>query len=1013
MDDLTTEQKELLSQFLDQEECPKLIEDWLNDFGLEGWKAKVASKVLAGTLFKLVGKLAQDVVKGVDEGLKDRSPFYAQWSAKLAKFMCQQLDASQGEVRLLRSNQQKPEGIEEEDWKKLKQETQFYVETLSRLETIQWTLGEFKANITLTLDIREPEQGQQPSKWLRYYYRFIPLLGREREMEMLKGWCDENAAFGWMTMTGDAGIGKTRLAQEFALDLKEMSWDTGFLTETALKNLIDHDQFLHWEPIADTFLVIDYAATRGNLLKPLFERIATWAQKDKGNKRGAKIRVLLLERHADLESGWLQKVFDSGEGASSEDIKDALHGQRPYPLPAPEDKNPNETMMQILQATFDTWKKLTKENPPELQELEESGLRELRRNTEGRPIYLQMAGLHACEIGNPQELIHWGKSELLDMALKREYKYIRDRCQNQTNPNVINRAGALLFFTGPIGKNEEPWLELLKNDSSITDNTNEPCGVVSSHLADIFGEKDEVEGKTIEPMEPDLIGAAFAADVLKERDHNHPKIFESMISLFGGKTWSNLIQASVDMYGLERYQISLWLLPLLDGRKKKELDFIAYYLLPKKTVELSLFAVNLYETKLKLSGESIEKALTLNNLGYWYGELGRRDDSLRVMECAIEIIKELDAKDSDVIQLSLANGFNNLGILYGDLRRYSDALEMAKRAIEIYERLSNINPGRFEQYLAKGLTNIGNRNSALGRYEEAIETTIKAIKILERLVSKNPREFELSLANSLNNLASNYKEIEKCEEGVREAERAVEIYDRLSVENPDAFERSLANGLTTLGYLYSGLERHADALEKTHQAVKIYERLSAKNPDAFELELVLGLNNLGKSYSILKIDNEALRVLKQAVGICNRWIAEKTGSCESELAMSLHNLGFKYHRLGEHEEALQMIEQAVVIRERLSVKSPNFFEPKLAQSFWVLGLILNEKKSVEAVAAFANGIQYLRRMFFNRTQVFRPLMVKLLTGYLDACEAWDCERDEELVEPILEKLKELEKETPS
>jgi hypothetical protein len=44
MDDLTIEQKELLSQFLDQDECPKLIEDWLNDFGLEGWKAKITTK---------------------------------------------------------------------------------------------------------------------------------------------------------------------------------------------------------------------------------------------------------------------------------------------------------------------------------------------------------------------------------------------------------------------------------------------------------------------------------------------------------------------------------------------------------------------------------------------------------------------------------------------------------------------------------------------------------------------------------------------------------------------------------------------------------------------------------------------------------------------------------------------------------------------------------------------------------------------------------------------------------
>ncbi|MDQ6706577.1 MAG: ATP-binding protein [Acidobacteriota bacterium] len=132
---------------------------------------------------------------------------------------------------------------------------------------------------------------------LRAENRAIPVVGREPDLADLHTWATSPAPISVRILTGPAGSGKTRLAIQFLEELNGADWHAGFLREANLSGLTQRD----WD--RPTLAVVDYAAAAAQPLKLWLAHLADQSPTQ-------LLRVLLLEREADPESGWLRYLLD-------------------------------------------------------------------------------------------------------------------------------------------------------------------------------------------------------------------------------------------------------------------------------------------------------------------------------------------------------------------------------------------------------------------------------------------------------------------------------------------------------------------------------------------------------------------------------------------------------------------------------------------------------------------------------------------------------------------------------
>ena len=118
--------------------------------------------------------------------------------------------------------------------------------------------------------------------------------------------------------------------------------------------------------------------------------------------------------------------------------------------------------------------------------------------------------------------------------------------------------------------------------------------------------------------------------------------------------------------------------------------------------------------------------------------------------------------------------------------------------------------------------------------------------------------------------------------------------------------------------------------------------------------------------------------------------------------MSLNNLGIRLSDPGRREEALQTTQEAVGLYRQLAAQRPDAFLPDLATSLGGKGAVLRAMgDTVGAVAAFQQGVECLKPSFLRLPRAFRPLMLRLVVDYIQACETARVEADSGLLEDII------------
>ena len=394
-------------------------------------------------------------------------------------------------------------------------------------------------------------------------------------------------------------------------------------------------------------------------------------------------------------------------------------------------------------------------------------------------------------------------------------------------------------------------------------------------------------------------------------------------------------------------------------------------------------AVALYRELAAASPDRYRPGLaeSLNNLGFWYSELGRLAEALAVEQEAVALYRELAAASPDRYRPGLAASLANLGSRLAELGRLAEALAVEQEAVALYRELAAASPDRYRPGLAESLNNLGFWYSELGRLAEALAVEQEAVALYRELAAASPDRYRPDLAASLANLGSRLAELGRLAEALAVEQEAVALYRELAAASPDRYRPDLAESLNNLGFWFSELGRPAEALAVEQEAVALYRELAAASPDRYRPDLAASLANLGSRLAELGRPAEALAVEQEAVALYRELAAASPDRYRPDLAASLANLGIRFSELGRPAEALPVEQEAVALYRELAAASPDRYRPDLAASLANLGSRFAELgRPAEALAVEQEAVALYRELAAASPDRYRPDLAESLNN---------------------------------
>jgi tetratricopeptide (TPR) repeat protein len=881
------------------------------------------------------------------------------------------------------------------------------------------------------------------------YRRTTELVGRELELESLRTWVRSEAPISARVIIGGGGSGKTRLAVElleWIEGAEHGQWNCGFLTQAELERFSGLQNLSQWQRRKPVLAVVDDAAGSAEKLRMWLEQLA--AAMD-GRE---KLRLLLLEREANLDAGWLSSLISRGDSAAA--VRGLFDPAEPVRLESVAETADRRSVLRMTMEAGAAWRGVAAPALP-VAGVDSVFDGRIEEPMWGDPLNLMIAGLTALDTGLPAAMA-LGRADLAFRLADRERERV-ERFGHGSPSGLMGHMAAYVTASG--GLSHAELREAAKAESEAVGLAH-PGGWRA--LADAVGEGLR-GGDGATAVKPDVVGEALlllvwggaevaegCRAVLRAAQVRRPQVVASVVrsaqDFCVGKTprleplaWLDALvaEAKGDITKLRAIEGQLPYQTLVLRERALEVDTTLAAALRKQAdkdeaarwelvrvlnnLSVRLSALGRREEALRAAEEAVrlyrqlaaqrpdvflpDLAGALNGLGFILSTLGRREEALEATDAATRLYQQLAAQRPDAFLPGLAMSLTNLGNGLSALGRREEALQTADEAAQLYRQLAAQRPDAFLPDLAMSLNNLGNRLSDLGRREEALQAANEAAGLYRQLAAQRPDAFLPDLAMSLNNLGNRLSDLGRREEALQPTEEAVRIRRQLAAQLPDAFLPDLAGSLNSLGNRLSVLRRHEDALKATEDAVRLYRQLAAQRADAFLPDLASSLNNLGNRLSALGRHEEALRAAEDAVRIRRQLAAQRPDAFLPNLASSLNNLGGRLSAVGRHEEALLAADEAVRLYRQLAAQRPNAFLPDLATSLGAKAAILaNNENPAAAADALREGVEGLKPLFLRQPGALKPLMGNLVGDYIRACGAAGIEVDSGLLGDVLPRL---------
>ncbi|MFH1370809.1 MAG: ATP-binding protein [Planctomycetota bacterium] len=460
----------------------------------------------------------------------------------------------------------------------------------------------------LSIPWQNPTENPTVFALLSWHTTMADFAGRDEEISELYRWVTSNHPVSIKFLTGDGGVGKSRLAAHFANELRKKDWAAGFVNlRKAVKFPLNKDGSL---------LIVDYPEQNPSGVQELLCDLATLEQSEQ-----IKLRVLFLSREP-LQC-W-REVFRHANSLTLLDTSPVAIGGM-YERPAydifcsAQEKTAeifNTTPLPVSESDLIEWVNQAEKNQ--------------------RALFIVAAAVQSS-LHPEEDVFGYTGPEVIDALVEREIDRLRGVADTHRikDKNSLARLLAMAAIAGELAPEriselaamQELHLGLPKGD----------------YLIEMLNETMLLSDGLVHPPEPDIVAAAFTVKVFAQNPKTAPELIWTCLIEDVEAGIERITRISYDaeiLLGMYQNRISRYFATALKGHidRCEILDEYFSKILPMTLLDASIMV---WKTLLSVTDDVYKCSRLLNNLSTDLAQIGDKKGALEAILETVEIYRRL------------------------------------------------------------------------------------------------------------------------------------------------------------------------------------------------------------------------------------------------------------------------------------------------------------------------------------------------------------------------------------